>query len=143
MSLLPDWLASHLPGTLAAVEQVVRAAARPGFPRGGWKRLHPPTYLGPAGARRWVGRRGERVRLCLALLTTLLPDRCGRLEPAVEAFGTALGTAAVLVTLRAVAAAELAVLPTPIGFSRRIGATKPAPVCAQHATGRSPPAAPA
>ena len=43
---------------------------------------------------RWCERRGERVRLCLALLTTLLPD--------------------------------------PIGFSRRIGATKPAPVRAQH-----------
>ena len=81
---------------------------------------------------RWCERRGECVRLCLALLTTLLPDRCGRLEPTVEAFGAALGTAAVLVTLRSVVAAELAALPAPIGFSRRIGATKPAPVRAQH-----------
>lgn len=81
VSLLPDCLAAHLPGTLAEVEQVVRAAGRPGLPRGGWKRLHPSSYLGTAGRRRWVARRVERVGLCLTLLTTLLPESCGRLEP--------------------------------------------------------------
>ena len=143
VSLLPDCLAARLPGTLAEVERVVREAVRPGFPRGGWKRLHPSSYLGTAGGRRWVRRRVERVRLCLALLTTLLPDRYGRLEPTVETFGTALGTTAVLVTLRSVAAAELALLPAPVGFSRRMAVVKPAPQRVQHATGRSPPAPPA
>ncbi len=143
VSLLPDCLAAHLPGTLAEVEQVVRAAVQPGFPRGGWKRLHSSRYVGMAGARRWVARRVERVRLCLALLTTLLPESCGRVEPTVEAFGSALGTAAVLVTLRSVAATELAVLPVPVGFSRRIPAVKPASQPVQHATGRSPPGRPA
>lgn len=57
-----------------------------------------------------------------------------------EAFGTALGTATVLVTLRAATAAELAVLPAPIRFSRRIEASQAAWPPAQHATGRSPPA---
>jgi len=143
VSLLPNCLAAHLAGTLAEVEHVVREAVRPGFPRGGWKRLHPSSYLGTAGGRRWVGRRIERVQCCLTLLTTLLPDRYGLLEPTVEAFGTALGTAAVLVKLRAVAATELAVLPAPVGFSRRMAAVKPAFQPAQHATGRSPPARPA
>lgn len=143
VSLLPDCLAAHLPGTLAEVEQVVREVARADFPRGGCQQLHPSTYLGVAGARRWVARRVERVRLCLALLTTLLPESCGRLEPTVEAFGTALGTATVLVTLRAVAATELAVLPAPVGFSRQMPAVKPASQPVQHTTGRSPPAPPA
>ena len=143
VSLLPDCLAARLCGTLAEIEHVLREAIRPDSPRGGWKRLHPSRYLGTAGGRRWVGRRVERVRLCLTLLTTLLPDRCGRLEPTVEVFGTALGTAAVLVTLRSAAAAELAVLPAPVGFSRRMAAVKPAFQPAQHATGRSPPARPA
>lgn len=143
VSLLPDCLAAHLSGTLAEVEQVVREAAQPGFPRGGWKQLHPSTYLGTAGGRRWVARRVARVQQCLALLTTLLPESCGRLEPTVEAFGTALGTATVLVTLRAVATPELAVLPAPVGFSRRMAAVKPASQPVQHAMGRSPPAPPA
>ncbi len=141
VSLLPDCLAAHLPGTLAEVEQVVRAAGRPGLPRGGWKRLHPSSYLGTAGRRRWVARRVERVGLCLTLLTTLLPESCGRLEPTLEAFGNALGTAAVLVRLRAVAATELAVLPAPLGFSRRMAVIQAACRPAQHAMGRSPPAA--
>ena len=141
VSLLPDCLAAQLPGTLAELERVVRAAGRPDFPRGGCKRLHPSSYLGAAGARRWVARRVERVRVCLALLTTLLPESCGRLEPSVEAFGTALGTATVLVTLRAVAATELAALPAPLGFSRRMAAVKPASQPAPHAMGRAPPAA--
>ena len=141
VSLLPDCLAAHLPGTLAEVEQVVRAAGRPGLPRGGWKRLHPSSYLGTAGRRRWVARRVERVGLCLTLLTTLLPESCGRLEPTLEAFGSALGTAAVLVRLRAVAATELAVLPAPLGFSRRMAVIQAASRPAQHAMGRSPPAA--
>lgn len=141
VSLLPDCLAAHLPGTLAEVEQVVRAAGRPGLPRGGWKRLHPSSYLGTAGGRRWVARRVERVRLCLTLLTTLLPESCGRLEPTLEAFESALGTAAVLVRLRAVAAAELAALPAPLGFSRRMAVIQAASQPAQHAMGRSPPAA--
>ena len=54
--------------------------------------------------------------VCLELLRSLYPDRFATVEPTLAAFGVALGTQAVLVCLRSVAAAQLGELPAPLGF---------------------------
>ena len=130
VSLLPDWLASHRPGTLAEVEQIVRAAEpATGPPRRESVRGRPqsePTAVG-------------RVQQLLTLARGLYPDRFCEVEPSLAAFGVALGTAAVLVRLRAVASEQLAALPTPVGFSHRNKVGRRWRSRRQQATGQDPP----
>ena len=60
-----------------------------------------------------------RVRGLLTIAKGLYPDRFCEVEPPLAVFGVAYGTATVLLRLRAMAASELASLPTPVGFSHR------------------------
>ena len=130
VSLLPDWLASHRPGTLAEVEQIVRAAepAAVSPPRETVRGRPPsePTVVG-------------RVQQLLTLAKGLYPERFCEVEPSLAAFGLALGTAAVLVRLRAVASEQLAALPTPVGFSHRNKVARRGRPRRQQAKGRDPP----
>ena len=52
---------------LAEVEQVVRAVARPDFPCGGWKRLHPSTWGRPGRGA------GTLLAECVLLAVTIFP----------------------------------------------------------------------
>ena len=118
VSLLPDCLAARLPGTLAEVERAVREAGQAGSLEQAANRLRTDRVSLPS-AMRWVRLRVKRVRAFLTACCTLYPDRFGPLEPSLEAFGSALGSEAVLVRLRAVAEAQLASLPAPAGFRRQ------------------------
>ena len=139
VSLLPDCLASHLPGTLAQVQAVERAAAQARSLEAAANELR-PAGCSLASAMRWVRRRVRRVRLCLRLLTTMLPDRFGDAEPTTTAFAAVLGTDEALVRLRAVAAADLHSLPTPVGFRRREFDRPVRNRDRQHRSGLDPPA---
>ena len=139
VSLLPHCLAAHWPGTLAAVEQVVRAAGQAPSLEAAANRLR-TDRVSLASALRWVRRRVQAVQALLTALRTLFPERFGPLEPSLEAFGTALGSEAVLLSLRAVAEQRLGSLPAPAGFFRQWNtAGIPGPAHLPHANGLDPP----
>ena len=115
-SLLPDCLASRLPGTLAELEDAVAAqerasslAAAARALRGG--RSEPP------GAMRWLRRRIRLVRRALAAVDGLLPEHLAGCPPSILAFRDRLGTDAALIWLRETAAPNLAALPPPLGYA--------------------------
>jgi len=140
VSLLPDCLAARLPGTLAAVEATVRLAEQaPSLAAAAREARPEPIEL--RSAERWVSRRWGPVQQFMELLRTLDPARFGAVEPTVIAFGAALGTAAVLAHLRAVATTQLQALPAPVGFHpARNKAVDRSTQKLQHKTGLSPPA---
>ena len=143
ISLLPDFLAARLPGTLAEVERVVEAAEgasceevvsqiRPGGEEGA---VTLPSAL------RWLRRRLMPVRGALLALVTLLPELFG-CAPRLAAVRERLGVSEVLVTLRARAADSLPALAAPLGFrarGRRVTRSSPEP---PHEVGPDPPGAP-
>ena len=140
VSLLPDCLAARLPGTLEDVEATVRRAEQaPSLAAAGLEAR--PEYMDMGAAEHWTSRRLRPVQQFLELLRTLYPQRFGAVEPTVIAFGAALGTAAVLAHLRAVAAKQLRTLPAPVGFhpARKKTVDRSAQKL-QHQTGLSPPA---
>ena len=140
VSLLPDCLAARLSGTLAEVEATVRAVDESSNLREAADEVR-PHGVGEAAARRWLQRRALLVAACLELLRSLYPDRFAHVEPTLAAFGAVLGTQAVLVRLRDVAAAQLGALPAPLGFhAARKKAVDPKKSPHQHKTGLSPPA---
>lgn len=115
-SLLPDCLASHLSGSLSQLEADMDAVE------------HAPSVEKAAGALRSIGLPGavkwtwRRLGMIGGLLTTLIglmPERFASCAPTLASFGAALDATDVLVTLRAVCAAHLAHLPTPLGFAHR------------------------
>ena len=138
VSLLPDCLASHLRGSLEQVEHVVRSVEQAqSVERAADQLRRDPVVL--ETAIRWVQVRLRRVRAVLAACCTLYPQRFGQLELTLEAFSGALGDAAVLVSLRAVAADRLGSLPTPVGFLHQrdfVAAARSRPL--QHAHGVAP-----
>lgn len=100
-----------------------------------------PAAVDPGAAIRWTRHCARLVAVCLELLRSLYPDRVATVEPTLAAIGVALGTQAVLVCLRSVAAAQLGDLPAPLGFRpprRKAVAAKKSSV--QHKTGLDPPA---
>ncbi len=117
ISLLPDCLASHLSGSLAEVEAVVDAVAAASSVEAAAGTERPLIDL--PGAVRWTRRRVGMVRRFLTTLIGLMPERFASCQPTLASFRAALGTADVLVTLRAIAAADLAQLAVPVGFDHR------------------------
>lgn len=141
VSLLPDCLAAHWSGTLGEVERVVREAARARSLEEAANRLR-TDWVSLASAMRWVQRRVRAVGAFLTALCTLFPERCGGLEPQLEAFSSRLGCDPVLPCLRALAEPRLGALPAPVGFLRQWnGAGLRGPAHAPHANGLDPPPA--
>ena len=139
VSLLPKCLAAHWSGTLAEVEQTVRAAGQAASQQAAAKQLS-AEYISPPGALRWLRRRLLAVRAFLQAVRTVCPQRCGQLEPDLAAFSERLGGQAVLAQLRVLAGPSLSSLPAPVGFQKRWNpAGKCAPAHAQHAQGLDPP----
>jgi hypothetical protein len=121
-SLLPDCLAARMMGTLAQAEQAVAAVDDETPMQQAADRLRPPAEdsnaIEPASAVQWMKRRHAAVLAGLLVITGLMPEFAD--TPAtVERFGKRLGTEAVLVTLRRVAAEHLQQVPAPIGFRSR------------------------
>jgi hypothetical protein len=136
-SLLPDCLAARLPSTLGEVEEVVEKAEHSGTLEAAAAHLRLDIEL--PGALRWLRRRVQAVHRALLTLKGLLPERFGSCRALITDFRSQLPTDAVLITLRAMGAAHLPVLPTPLGFApRRIAAVAPRPR-RQHHTGADPP----
>ena len=115
-SLLPDCLASHFPGELAAVEAVVAAVEAARSVEAAADVLRPDITL-PAAVR-WIRRRLTPVRRALLAIVTLIPDLFTG-DARLAAVRRALATPSALVALRTHAAAYLPTLPTPLGFHPR------------------------
>jgi hypothetical protein len=135
-SLLPDCLAARLSGTLAEVEAVVCAVEQAGRLEAACAELRLDIEL--PGALRWVRR---RVQASLHLLKGLLPQLFAPLPTTLTAFAERLGVAAVLCTLRQIAAAFLQQLPAPLGFAPRPPAGGGVKRVRQHRVGADPPGA--
>ena len=133
-SLLPDCLASHFPGELAAVESVVATVEAARSVEAAADVLRPEITL--PSAVRWIRRRLIPVRRALLAVVTLLPDLFTG-DARVAAVRLALATPSVLLALRTHAdvAPHLATLPTPLGFHPRSSRRHAWPSAAPHGMG--------
>jgi len=117
VSLLPEFLAAHISGTLDEIEQVVVAMEQADSQERVAEGIRTDVEL--PGALRWMRRRQRAVRAAiLALLGILggsdLPCR----QPEVIAWRTALGTDHALIALRAMSGDHLQRIASPLGFGR-------------------------
>jgi hypothetical protein len=116
-SLLPDFLASQLSGTLAEVEAVVIVIESSQSLAEAARELR-PELADERHAARWVRRRLGPVRAALMALVTLLPE-LSECAPRLSALRSHLGVNAVLECLRVLGASYLGALVSPLGFVRR------------------------
>ena len=121
ISLLPSFLASHVTGTLDAIEEAAAVAER------ALTRAEAVEELRPADAEeavtlpaalRWLLRRVAWARRAFMTLSTLLPALHGT-APTVAAMRVRLGTTSALRTLREMAIEHVQALPAPVGFGPR------------------------
>lgn len=111
ISLLPDFFASHFPGTLDEVEHAVNIAETSSSLEGAAFALRPEVSL-PAGLR-WLRRRIKYVDEILAILTGLLVTEC---PPELNAFRKVYKIETVLTGMRSIAQDFLQSLPPIVGF---------------------------
>lgn len=116
ISLLPDFFASRLPGTLDEVEHAVNIAESLCSQEEAAFTLRPEISL-PSGLR-WLRRRLKCVHQILTILTGLLVTKC---SPELSSFRKAYKTKNVLTGLRAITQEYLPSLPPIIGFGPRSG----------------------
>lgn len=114
--LLPDFLASHLPGTLAEIEAVAAEVESGPSIEAVAEKLRPD--IGLLGAVRWVRRRVEYTRRALAVTPGLLPQLFAGIELKLRAFARVLETMSVLETLRDRLAAYVGRVSSPFGLRR-------------------------
>jgi len=118
ISLLPDFYASRMPGTLEELEHVAALAEEVG--RGAAAEQARPAEAEDAvtlpAALAWVGRRVAIVAALLATVITLVPERLGGCAPRVRAVRARLGVRSALRALRGICAAHLHALPAPLGL---------------------------
>jgi hypothetical protein len=141
ISLLPDFLAARMTGTLREVEQAVVAAEQAESREAAAGQLRPADEAEAVtlpSALRWLRRRLVPVRAALLAAVTLLPELAG-CAPTVEAVRERLEVAEVLMDLRSRTAGPLPALCAPVGICARArrstGARRPAP----HEVGPDPP----
>jgi hypothetical protein len=140
-SLLPEFFASGLPGTLDELEQAVATdEAAPSHLQAA-EELRPAESLDAVtlpAAMRWLWRRRVLVVAMLTVAVTLLPELRGS-APTVTEVRARLGTGRALVALRRKLEAQLGCVPRPLGFGphprRRLVRVGPH----QHAMGPAPP----
>lgn len=122
ISLLPSFLAARLPGTLAAVEDVIAKVEAAGSAAAAVDAVHPSEADGAVGlvcALRSIRRRVSAVRAALVAIVTLMPERFAGVRPTIAAFREALALERVLVAVRELAERHLGALPVPLGFRTR------------------------
>ena len=115
VSMLPDFFASRLPGTLDEVEHAVNVAQTSPSLEKAAETLRPDILS--AGALRWLRRRIRDVKLILTTVTGIILPGC---PPVLSSFREALNTEQVLVSLRGKVAAYLQSLPPILGFGPRL-----------------------
>jgi hypothetical protein len=118
-SLIPDFAASHLGGTLLELEGAVMhfdAERERGSSVALAARAVRPD-IEPESALRWINRRRRWVDVAVALLTGVCPElsACGVHD--LRTLRVALGVDCVLVHARHLAAAQLPHAPSPLGFA--------------------------
>lgn len=116
ISLLADFFASRLPGTLDEVEQAVNMAEGYASQEKAAEALRPDVSL--PSALRWLRRRIKCVKELLTILVGLLVSECA---PDLESFRLKFGTDRVLTSLREIVEAHLPSLPPIVGFGPRLG----------------------
>jgi len=117
IGLIPDCLASHLPGPLSELEAVADEVAQAPSVEKAAEILRPHIEL--PGAVRWTRRRLGMIGRVLTTIIGLMPEQFASCQPTLASFRAVLNTPLVLVTLRAMCAEQLAHLPTPVGFDHR------------------------
>jgi hypothetical protein len=126
ISLLPDFFASRLPGTLDEVEHAVNIAEASSSLEEAAFTLRPEVKL-PAGLR-WLRRRLKYVDEILAILTGLLATEC---SPELSAFRKVYKMKTVLTRTRCIARNFLQSLPPIVGFGPRSG-NRYSPLCSSN-----------
>jgi hypothetical protein len=129
---LPDCLASHFPGALDPIEQVVATVETARSVEAAADVLRPDITL--PSAVRWVRRRLLPIRLALFTVVTLLPDLFTG-DARLVAVRAALATPSALAALRTHAAPQLSTLPTPLGFRPRAARRDARPSAVPHGMG--------
>jgi hypothetical protein len=141
ISLLPDFLASRLTGTLSEVEAVVEASEHAQSAEAALERARPAAAehaVTLLSGLRWLRRRVSAVHAALVAAVTLIPTLYG-CRPTLDALRERLGAVEVLVALRAVAAGHLGALSAPLGFRARARRQERARPRTPHEVGPDPP----
>jgi len=127
--MLPDCLASRMPGTVQQLEQASLAAEQ-GKKQGSLEvqaqKLRTTSHNGepiePRSAVSWMMRRHHAVTLCLTVLITVMPQVFGSCVPTLASVGAKLSGVwgpCVLMGIRHVAQQGLLdKIPSPVGFSQ-------------------------
>jgi hypothetical protein len=142
ISLLPDFLASRLTGTLAEVEAAVEAAEAAASQEAALEHVRPaaaPDAVTLVAGLRWLRRRLSAARAALVAAVTLVPSLSG-CRPTLTAVRERLGAAEVLMTLRDIAAAHLPAMISPLGFRARARRVRSERQRIPHEVGPDPPA---
>lgn len=116
ISLLPDFFASRLPGTLDEIEQAVNIAESSSSQEDAAEKVRPDIEL--PGGLRWLRRRIKYVREALTILAGLLVNECA---PDLQSFREKYNTDSVLTKMRDIAEEHLHSLPQIVGFGPRSG----------------------
>ncbi len=116
ISLLPDFFASRLPGTLDDVEHAVNIMEMSSSQEEAAAKLRPEIEL--PSAVRWLRRRIKYVDETLSILAGLLVTEC---PPKLNSFRKVFGIRRVLASLRKIARRHLQFLPPIVGFCPRPG----------------------
>lgn len=126
MGLIPDFLASRVPGTLNTIEDAVETFESMGSLTAAADVVRPPEMVDEdeepltlEASTRWLRRRVKWVTTTLVTVLGLFPDLFTGMEPTVRSFQARLGTESVLVELRGICADRLPYLPYPVGFGSR------------------------
>ncbi len=138
IGLLADCLSSHLPGTLDDLESVVVAAEGSSSLEAAANDVRRDAVELP-GALRWVRRRVRLVHDVLARVIGLIPDRLSGCAATMVAVRARLGSAGALMQLRGLVAAQLRMLPSPLGFQPRGRGVPGRKPVFQHSMGPDPP----
>jgi hypothetical protein len=115
ISLLPDFLAARLSGTLSEVERAVEVVEGSSSHEQAASQIRPADEEGAVtlpSALRWLRRRLVPVRAALRALVTLLPELFG-CAPTLTAVRERLGVREALAALRRLGEGVLAVLAAP------------------------------
>lgn len=140
-SLIPDFLAAHVPGSLVDIEATV-AAVEIGKGRGASIEstagdLRPESDL--PGAVRWTRRRMRWVSIVLHTAAGLLPELFAGCELSVLALRSTFGVDSILIHLRGLLADRIQSLPGPVGFGHLHSGRRCLKSRRQHSAGPDPP----
>ena len=124
--LIPDFAASHVPGTLHEIEAAVVVYEAEGSIYKAADLVRPPEILPDdrdpitqEATAQWLRRRVAWVRATLITVAGLFPDLFCGCETTLTAFRARLTSDSVLMDLREICAGELESLPIPVGFGHR------------------------